>query len=47
MTVVALIIAMPASDYHGGLPRGWSTAARAEVRVWFGSVPVGTNLCSY
>jgi len=47
MTVVALIIAVPASDSppHGGLLRGWSTAASAEVCVWFGSVTAGTNLC--
>ena len=45
MTVIALIIAVPASDSPPRPPR--RSAASADLRVWFGSVPAGTNLCSY
>ena len=35
-------------DPHiSGLRRERSTTANAGLLVWFGSVPVGTNLCSY
>jgi len=32
---------------HSSLLREWSTAASVDLRVYFGSVPAGTNLCSY
>ena len=48
MTVVALIIAVPACDSPCRPPwRERSPTASADLRVWFGSVPAGTNLCSY
>ena len=36
MTIIALIIAVPASDSPPRLPR--QSAASADLRVWFGSV---------